>query len=437
MQGSLTRRAFIHRAGALSLALGAGGALEACGSGSGAGSSATSGTLRVWDFAPTVPTAGTYADSLKRWFAQEYPEVTLKYETQPLANYFAVVTAANAARSGPDVMIVLAGTTGVLSDTFKKVAVPLQSRLGARPLEHISDKQDFSDDAGNLLAAPQSRLGFATYYNKALFEQAGLDPEQPPSTYDALVSAATTLKAKGIMPFAGGNKEGYVGQFFLATMNAGLLTREDMLAHDRGEIPFTDARFVQALASLSDLVRAGYYDKGFPSATLADGVSQFCKGQGAMFGGGEICDSASWRDFDGALGAEKVGVIPGFGIAQPEPFYYPAGGGKGWMITKYARNPQAALKWVQRAISPSQQATLLTGGSYPANTDTSFAQAPEQPQELHDALAGKPTFLAGRQVPPQAGDALRRELAAVLVGDKTPKAALAAVQKARVEAEKR
>lgn len=435
MQDSLTRRALIRRAGALSLALGAGGALDACGSGAGGGTTA-SGTLRVWDFAPTVPTAGTYADSLKRWFAQQYPRVTLKYEPQPLANYFAVVTAANAARSGPDVMIVLAGTTGVLSDTFKKVAVPLQHQLAPRALADISDQHDFSDDAGNLLAAPQSRLGFATYYNKALFERAGLDPAQPPATYDALVSAARALKAKGITPFAGGNKEGYVGQFFLTTMNAGLLTREDMLANDAGELPFTDARFVQALTNLSDLVRAGYYDKGFASATLADGVSQFCNGKGAIFGGGEICDSASWRDFDAALGPDRVGVIPGIGIARPTPFFYPAGGGKGWMVTKYAKNRQAALKWVERAIAPAQQATLLTGGSYPSNADTSFSKAPAQPRELHDALTGAPTFLAGRKAPAQVGDALRRELAAVLVGDKTPQAAMAAVERARGQAEK-
>ena len=435
MEGSLTRRALIRRAGALSLALGAGGALDACGSG-GAGGTTASGTLRVWDFAPTVPAAGTYADSLKRWFAQQHPQVELKYEPQPLANYFAVVTAANAARSGPDVMIVLAGTTGVLSDTFKKVASPLQTDLGGGALADIADQQDFSDDAGNLLAAPQSRLGFATYYNKRLFERAGLDPEQPPATYDALVSAARQLKAKGITPFAGGNKEGYVGQFFLSTMNAGLMTKDDMLANDRGEIPFTDPRFVQALTNLSDLVRAGYYDRGFASATLADGVNQFCQGKGAIFGGGEICDSASWRDFDAALGPDQVGVIPGLGVAQPKPYFYPAGGGKGWMITKYAKNREAALAWVKRTISPSQQATLLTGGSYPANTNASFTRAPEQPRRLHDALTGATTFLAGRRIPPQAGDALRRELAAVLVGDKSPKAAMAAVQKARAEADK-
>jgi multiple sugar transport system substrate-binding protein len=40
------------------------------------------------------------------------------------------------------------------------------------------------DDAGTVFAIPTAAYGNALHYNRALFEQAGLDPDQPPTTWD-------------------------------------------------------------------------------------------------------------------------------------------------------------------------------------------------------------------------------------------------------------
>lgn len=43
---------------------------------------------------------------------------------------------------------------------------------------------------------PSSVDTFALYYNKEVFEAAGLDPEAPPTTWDELLEAAKTIKEK-------------------------------------------------------------------------------------------------------------------------------------------------------------------------------------------------------------------------------------------------
>ena len=62
------------------------------------------------------------------------------------------------------------------------------------------------------------------FYNKALFKQAGLDPEKPPTTWTELLDAVKALKAAGITPIAIGEKDKWPGHFwygYLATREAG------------------------------------------------------------------------------------------------------------------------------------------------------------------------------------------------------------------------
>ena len=52
-------------------------------------------------------------------------------------------------------------------------------------------------------------------YNKAHFETAGLDPENPPATWEAFIEACEKLKAAGITPISGGLKDGPWGEWFM------------------------------------------------------------------------------------------------------------------------------------------------------------------------------------------------------------------------------
>ncbi|WP_026876723.1 ABC transporter substrate-binding protein [Jiangella gansuensis] len=59
------------------------------------------------------------------------------------------------------------------------------------------------DDAGNIYAVPAAAYGMGLHYNRALFEQAGLDPDQPPTTWDEVREYADAIaEATGQAGFA-------------------------------------------------------------------------------------------------------------------------------------------------------------------------------------------------------------------------------------------
>jgi sn-glycerol 3-phosphate transport system substrate-binding protein len=55
----------------------------------------------------------------------------------------------------------------------------------------------YSDTNGNLLSMPFNSSTPVLYYNKDLFQKAGLDPNKPPKTWSELVDAAKKLRASG------------------------------------------------------------------------------------------------------------------------------------------------------------------------------------------------------------------------------------------------
>lgn len=59
------------------------------------------------------------------------------------------------------------------------------------------------DDSGNIFAVPTTAYGMGLHYNRAMFEQAGLDPDQPPTSWTEVREAADAIaEATGQAGFA-------------------------------------------------------------------------------------------------------------------------------------------------------------------------------------------------------------------------------------------
>ncbi|MGH6761057.1 MAG: extracellular solute-binding protein [Phyllobacterium sp.] len=129
-------------------------------------------------------------DQLIENFEKANPGITVKQTTFPYADYQTRVVAANMAQKGPDVMQIFYGWL----DKF--VAGKLVQPLPADTFPHDKIESEFfpivsamkrGDDYYGLPTAVRS---LALFYNKKLFEEAGLDPNNPPKTLDEFVAAA-------------------------------------------------------------------------------------------------------------------------------------------------------------------------------------------------------------------------------------------------------
>lgn len=132
-------------------------------------------------------------DQLIEQFEAENPDITVKHTHFPYAQYRTKIAAAVMAGQGPDVVQLYYGW---LPDFLKAgLLEPLPADVfdpAKIDEEYFPIVQRMKVD-GEYYGLPTAVRSLAMFYNKDLFEKAGLDPESPPATYAELVEAAKAV----------------------------------------------------------------------------------------------------------------------------------------------------------------------------------------------------------------------------------------------------
>ncbi|SDF01041.1 extracellular solute-binding protein [Limimaricola pyoseonensis] len=145
--------------------------------------------IEYWQY--IYDTRVTAMDQLIEKFEAENPDITVKQVTFPYADYQTRIVAANMAKKGPDVLQLFYGWT----DKF--VAGGLIQPLPQEAFPHDEIEEDFFPIVeamkrdGEYYGLPTAVRSLALFWNKKLFEEAGIDG--PPETLDELVETAKAL----------------------------------------------------------------------------------------------------------------------------------------------------------------------------------------------------------------------------------------------------
>ncbi len=135
---------------------------------------------------------------------------------------------------------------------------------------------------GEYYGVPWQWGAVGLFYNKALFEQAGLDPNAPPQTWDEFLAAVQALKDAGITPIALGEAEKWPGHFWWVYLAMRLGGEEAFLKAYSREGTFADEPFVQAGEYLQQLIDLEPFQDGFLGMGYSDQAGLVGDGLAAM-----------------------------------------------------------------------------------------------------------------------------------------------------------
>ena len=387
-------------------------------------SPALSQDLIVWDWKSGDPVTFNSFDRAKAAFEAAHPGATVTFVVQPHDQSYTLLGTALASGEGPDVVLLHGGAQ---TTTRADALLPLTDMA-----QGFAGMDAFSAD-GVALALPITIQGFAVYYNKQRYAEAGLDPEAAPQTYEELAAVCDAINATGAVPcFALGNKEGFGGEFAVTLATANTFTAEDYTAWAAGMMPWTDPK-VRAIVDLwIDGQTRGWYQEGANStAKFMDEYESFMRGEAAHTVG-LLSDVAHWKQFDEFLGAENVGVFafptPGSDVAR-----LPFTGGIGWAVPSTTDQPELAQDLVRILADAERQAIFaLDTGALPANTavDTSGLTSPALVQIL-GLMSAVPAGMPHSILNPAVLEEWKRQSQLLLNGETDADAAIAAMEAAR------
>ncbi|GEK22773.1 ABC transporter substrate-binding protein [Cellulomonas xylanilytica] len=425
------------------LALGAGIALlaTACSSGD-AGEGSTDGasgdaTTVTWWHNSNTGDGKDYYDKVAADFEAANPGVTVEVTAMQHEDMLTKLDAAFQSGDAPDVYMERGG--GELADHVEAGLTKDISEAAADTIEKIGGSVAGwqVDDKTYGLPFSVGVVGF--WYNKALFEQAGIT--EPPTTWDEFNEDVDKLKAAGIEPVSVGAGDKWPAAhywYYFALRECS----QDVLTDAVQTLDFSDACFVKAGEDLEALIGTEPFNAGFLStkaqegATSASGllatgkVAMEMQGhwepgvmQGLTEDGKGLGENTGWFPFPAVDGGE----------GDPEAAL---GGGDAWAVSQEA--PDAAVDFAVYLLSDEVQKGFaeLDMGLPTNSTASQYVSDPALAEllKVRDAAPYVQLYF-DTAFGASVGGAMNDEIALAFAGQATPQDIVDATQ-AAADAEK-
>lgn len=120
------------------------------------------------------------------------------------------------------------------------------------------------------------------YYNKDLFSQAGLDPNNPPKTWPEFIAAGKKLRAADIQPFVSGFGEAWLIGAFATSYQWSLFGKQGIIDTIEGKIPYTDPRWIKIFGLFDEMKENKMFASGIVTMVNKDAERTFATGRAAM-----------------------------------------------------------------------------------------------------------------------------------------------------------
>ncbi len=221
-------------------------------------------------------------DILPRLVKEKFPNINLEVSKLPDDQYYTALKTKLATGQAPDIILAQpknAGANSVISLAKAGYLMDISnlsfmSKMG-------TSVNDMSYD-GKIYAVPGG-IGFlATYYNKDMFEDNGLNI---PTNWEEFLNCCEVLKNAGIQPIVMGDKDSYVMQFGLYQLAANQIYPENDKFDDElglGESRFTDGEWDKVLEMYYTLYEKGYIANNSLGLGAAQAIQKFIDGEAAM-----------------------------------------------------------------------------------------------------------------------------------------------------------
>ena len=367
-------------------------------------------TFQTWSLKPKYT---DYVNGVVDAFQKQHQGTTVKWVDQPADGYLAKVMADASAGSLPDVINVPPDLSFPLAKAGQLVNLD-ETLKDAKP-EYLENAwQAFEiPGKGGCYGFPWYLNTGPVFYNKALFQQAGLDPNKPPTNFKELEQQALQLAQKKIAMLG---QTPTIADFGLYGVKL----------FENDKFTFNEAKGVEFVESYKRM-----YDAG---ALIPEALTQNYTGSGAKFMAQQTALSPGSAYDLGKFKTDAPSLYANIGITKPitntgsaNMFLH------GVSVPKSSRNQATALAFGRFLTNAENQVKFAKLASiFPSTSkggdDPYFTTEDGSDEARVRVAAAKQLKTAVNYTPVQFSDQMReallQQLADAMLGKKSPKQAL-------------
>ncbi len=336
-------------------------------------------TIPFWLVPPgEQATKNFWEDSIAAFNETNTDNIFIDLQYVPSDAYDSKLKAAQANGTAPQLVYV--GHAGAIMDGSQGLLKPLNDYIDPALLEDLypNIREMITTKDGKFYSIPMYVEPYSLlFYRKDLFEAAGLDPDQPPKTYDELLDYAKRLTNNQTfgLGIAGSNDAGWVNWAAMSSIGLNLISEDWSKATVNNDI---SKKYLELHKEL-------YSSKVVPEQALGEfwDIQPLAEGRLAMQFNGSWAISRLLVDLKDVVDPENIGIAltPTFtGLKEGDKVG--ALGGWGLGIDGKAKNPEAVAKVISYLLleNTDRMAQFVSDGYY--------AKLPVR-QSVNDLLTSK------------------------------------------------
>jgi len=232
-----------------------------------------------------------------------------------------------------------------------------KQRFYPKTIEVVTFKPDniFKVQEG-IYGAPIDTTIINFVYNKTLFKESGLNPENPPKTFNEFIDFAKTVKAKkNVSGFVCGWGEGWLLDCLATEWAINLMGEDKLFKTLKGDVPYTDKDWVEVFSYFAKMRDSGILSPNITTTINKESEDSFSKGNAAFSFNGSWAVNV-YKQLGGNLDYD---FFPLPKISQNFPAKVWGGAGTSFMVNAHSVNREEAVKFLNWITAKEQQEFLV------------------------------------------------------------------------------
>lgn len=263
--------------------------------------------LTIWYWGEQeAPGMKNFMEEATKVYQQENPNVTIEAVLQESDTLTSAFRTAAASGGGPDIQFFWGGIF-TLEDAWLGNIVPLSDYWTKDEINSLdNDHRAETFWKGKQWGMPFYQIGMGYVYNKDIFKKAGLDPENPPKTWNEFIQACDKIKKAGYTPISAGLKDGFLPGWlgiYLGAQN--MNSMNELIDIAKGNKKYEGTKYGEWIYKVKDLIDKKYFNDDALSLDLYQGQQ--------LFENGKVGMTAQTQPYinklERAKGKDKIGIM--------------------------------------------------------------------------------------------------------------------------------